>query len=211
MAPPVAEPAPEPPPFEISEFETADLSSGIPREALPIGAAGAPDPADMPVLDTSLDMPIAVEVRGINCSRSHFNNPLASYCQVCGISMVHATHHLVPGTRPTLGFLVFDDGTTYALDRDYLIGRQPDTGGKPFTALTVDDADGGVSRNHAEVTLHEWDVVISDLGSTNGSYVWDANAHSWQLVASGNMHRLTPGDFVSIGRRTFVFESVLRA
>ena len=198
--PPVAD---EPAPVASRPFASIDLRAideTPPREPLPILTEPAAEPDDD-----------QVEVSGILCSRSHFNNPLAAYCLVCGISMVHLTHNLVKGPRPTLGFVVFDDGTTYALDRSYVIGRDPTEGvDDAHEALVADDANHTVSRVHAHLQLDEWDVVLSDAGSTNGTFVWNGPANRWDFLQPGATVILRPGAQVSLGRRTFVYESVHR-
>jgi hypothetical protein len=57
--------------------------------------------------------------------------------------------------------------------------------------------DSGVSRQHAELRREGDDVVLVDLGSTNGSTV---NGRSVERV------RLTPGDRIEIGRSVLVYE-----
>ncbi len=150
-------------------------------------------------------------VEGILCSRDHFNNPSAAYCQVCGISMVHLTHGLVTGVRPTMGFLVFDNGATYALDRDYVAGRAPDVSGTHAASpLTILDDELSVSGTHARIDLSGWDVVLHDLGSTNGTFIWDAAHRQWNHVPPNTPTILAPGSTAAFGRQTFVFESAVR-
>lgn len=152
-----------------------------------------------------------VVVHGIMCSRGHFNNPAASFCMVCGISMVHVTHNLVPGPRPTLGFVVFDDGSTFGLDRSYLIGREPGEPDDRYTApLTIQDNNETLSRRHAELRLVDWAVHLVDLGSTNGSFIWDVTMERWNQLAPAQPVALSQGDTIALGRRTFVYESVTR-
>lgn len=193
----VAEPEPEVRPFQAVDWnEPVAVETRQPLDVL--------DEAQAVVTRQEIG---SKEVLGINCSRGHFNNPKAGYCQVCGISMVHLTHRLEPGIRPTLGFVVFADGATYALDRPYLIGRnpQPDPDGD-YTPLATQDATQSVSREHARLDLDEWDVVYMDLGSTNGSFLWDAGASRWNPLAPNTPVVLSSGSTVSVGRMTFVFE-----
>ena len=174
-----------------------------PLEPLPIAGA-VPAPPTAPRTMTG-----AVTVQGILCSRGHFNNPDAQFCMLCGISMVHVTHNLVPGPRPTLGFVVFDDGSTFGLDRGYLIGREPGpTADSHVAPLTIRDNNETLSRRHAELRLVDWSVHLVDLESTNGSYVWDLSAERWNQIPPNHPVPLTAGDTVALGRRTFVFESV---
>lgn len=186
----------------------------LPVQARAEPAAAAPPlperPSSAPATGTAPDQEDAL-VDGIMCSRGHFNNPAASFCMVCGISMVHMTHNLVPGQRPTLGFVVFDDGSTFGLDRSYLIGREPGTPSDPETApITIQDNNETLSRRHAELRLVDWSVQLVDLGSTNGSFVWDMTMERWHQLAPNQSVELSPGDTVALGRRTFVFESVTR-
>ncbi len=199
----------------LRPFQVLELASAAPAQArrpLPTAApAPAAASAASPSASPAATADDSVSVLGIECSRRHFNNPRASYCQVCGISMVHLTHHLVPGRRPTLGFLVFDNGTTYALDRSYLIGREPTPEpGSGLDPLITGDTSHTVSREHAELVLDGWDVVLSDLGSTNGTFHWDTVTGRWERVLPNRSVTITPGTSVALGRRTFVYESVAR-
>lgn len=214
-ASPTASPVP-------SSFQIADLGSPAEpiesRAALPKAVPpDEPDADPEPTLVGSHTTPPIGEdrddeVMGIECSRRHFNNPIAAYCQVCGISMIHLTHHLVPGIRPTLGFIVFDDGATYALDRSYIIGREPtpvpDSSRAP---LVADDLDHTVSRDHAELSFDGWDVVLADLGSTNGTFRWDTATARWERVLPNHPVVIAPGASVAVGRKTFVYEAVARS
>lgn len=170
------------------------------RPPLPVGASqGAAAPSGPRVL-------------GRACKRGHFNAPDARYCGVCGIHMVHETHVLVEGPRPVLGFMVYDDGTTYSLDVDYLIGREPGTNpavqaGTARPLALVDEAQT-ISRVHLTVHLEEWDVVVVDEHSANGTYVWAPGDPAWTRLDPGRPFLLHPASHVLIGRRSFVFEAL---
>ena len=130
---------------------------------------------------------------------------------VCGMSLLHLTPHPVVRPRPTLGFIVFDDGASFGLDRSYVIGREPSPGDNPDAELLViHDNNDTLSRTHAELRLDGWTVQIVDLGSTNGTYVWDAQNDQWNQLTAGHPIELQSGETVALGRRTFVFESVSR-
>jgi hypothetical protein len=195
-------------PVPQQDFKAIDWNDATPVE----------DRAPLAVQDSTVDgageslASTGEQVLGIRCSREHFNNPKAGYCQVCGISMVHLTHRLEPGPRPTLGFMVFADGATYAVDRQYLIGRspQPRPGGG-LTSLQTQDVTQSVSREHAELRLDGWDAYYVDLGSTNGSFLWDAAGRRWDPIQPNTPVELTSGAMVSVGRMTFVFEAASRA
>lgn len=184
----------------------------------PVDATDPSAPLIEPAIETPAPPPerlpggSVVEVMGIQCSHEHFNNPRAAYCQVCGISMVHTTHYLVPGPRPTLGFIVFDDGATFALDRSYCIGREPIIEpGRDLSPLVLADSRHAVSRSHAELVLDEWNLVVRDLGSTNGTFAWDAESNQWNQVLPGQPVTIEPGQWVAIGRKVFIYEPVTRS
>jgi hypothetical protein len=88
---------------------------------------------------------------------------------------------VVQGTTPT---------TEVPLTGDVLVIGRGSTAG-----LRLDDT--GVSRQHAEVRREGDDVILVDLGSTNGSTV---NGRHVERV------RLTPGDRIELGRSVLVYE-----
>jgi len=149
--------------------------------------------------------------RGHLCARGHLNDPRSHFCVLCGIRMNERTGELVFGARPPLGLLVFDDGATYTVDAEYLVGRMPDVDERvrngALRSIVVEDRSGAVSRVHAEVRVDGWDVMLVDSRSRNGTHIAGPGANSWTTVPSGRSHRLTPGTRVRLGSRTFLFES----
>jgi hypothetical protein len=179
-------------------------------EAIELGPETVALRAPLPVAADRAEEVTAPLVMGVRCVRGHFNNPVARYCQVCGISMLQQTAALVEGRRPTLGFVVFDDGSTYALDRGYRIGREPGAGGHDWAPIYIEDVDHTVSRSHAELRLDGWDVVLEDLGSTNGTKLWEPSTRTWSRIPASAPVVLQPGAQVSVGSRIFVFEPSVR-
>ncbi len=196
------DPSPLSAPFKSVLLLDVPAISGL--EPLPLAGDGGP------VVDAS-DKQIMVD--GILCSRDHFNNPRSAYCMVCGVSMLHLTPNPVRRPRPTLGFIVFDDGSSFGLDRSYLIGREPSTDDgtpsrMPPELLVIHDNNDTLSRTHAELRLTDWTVQLIDLNSTNGTYIWDADNDRWSQLTAGQPVELHSGETVALGRRTFVFEGV---
>ena len=198
--------------LEDVEFESVLLTpqpedTGVSerREPLPVD----PDPAEIRTAESGIG---EVIVQGVQCSRRHFNDPRSRFCSSCGISMVHETHNPVPGPRPPLGVIVFEDGTTYSLSSDYVVGRQPELDPRVLRGealpLVLEDSGRTVSRAHAELRLVEWDVHFVNLSGTNGSFVWDTASGQWVRVTDRPV-LLTPGTRIAMGRRTAVFESAL--
>jgi len=228
-APPVAEPpaadeAPAPPAYEpatmpptaipaapAGEFTSQllgalDAEEPESRDALPLEL----DPADLRAPDQATS---EVQVQGVICSRGHFNDPRSRFCSSCGISMVQNTQVLTRGPRPPLGVMVFEDGATFSLSSDYVVGRQPEVSDLVQDGLAlplpVDDPERSISRAHAELRLVEWDVHLVNLSVTNGSFVWDEGSQQWVPIPTGQSVVLTPGMRVALGRRSAVFESSL--
>lgn len=205
--PPAVGPTPlERPPAEHSSTSGRILLIDAPLpafEPLPLATNG---PATPLPIDHVNDV-----VLGIRCTRNHLNDPDAYYCAQCGIAMVNLTHQLSEGRRPSLGFLVFDDGAAYTLDDNYVVGRAPHDDARvddgDVRPLTIDDRSRTVSRVHADIVLEGWHVHLIDRNSTNGSYLWDEPTGSWVRLPAGESVRLTPGCHASIGQRVFRFES----
>jgi pSer/pThr/pTyr-binding forkhead associated (FHA) protein len=89
-----------------------------------------------------------------------------------------------------LAELILPDGRRVAVGAEPLvIGRLPECG------VVLQDAN--VSRRHAELRRHGEEVVVTDLGSTNGTRVNGAPVRE-QVLSSG--------DEVSVGSTRLVFE-----
>jgi pSer/pThr/pTyr-binding forkhead associated (FHA) protein len=87
--------------------------------------------------------------------------------------------------------VVLPDGRTVTVDEGPLtIGRLPEC------SIVVEDAN--VSRRHAELRRDGDDVVVSDLGSTNGTRVNGAQVRG--------ARRLNDGDEITVGRTSLRFE-----
>ncbi|HZZ47514.1 MAG TPA: FHA domain-containing protein [Pseudonocardia sp.] len=201
VEPSVPTPPAQPVPVLASPCRTeAIIAAPAPvRPPLPSGAPVLAEPAGGPT------------AQGHLCSRGHLNDPRSHFCVLCGIRMEERTRRLVFGPRPPLGLLVFDNGATYMVDADYLIGRNPESDERVLSGdlrpIAVDDTSGEVSRVHAEVRLDNWDVLISDAGSSNGTAI-AAPGQDWTQLARSESVRLTPGTQVRLGDSLgFVFDS----
>ena len=195
----------------------APLAPGRPLSLLR-GWPVDPGPGDLeptePAVHRQPDESPVVEgprTRGHLCARGHLNDPRSHFCVLCGIRMDERTGELVFGPRPPLGLIVFDDGATYTVDAEYLVGRMPDTDERvrngSLRSIVVEDRSGAVSRVHAEVRVDGWDVMLVDSRSRNGTHIAGPGSTAWTAVPTGRSHRLTPGTRVRLGSRTFLFES----
>lgn len=151
-----------------------------------------------------------VIVKGFKCARDHHNDPRVSFCAVCGIRMDQLTCVLTDGVRPPLGLLLLDDGTSFVLDNDCVLGREPEhaeavaRGARP---VRLEDRSGGMSRAHAEIRLIDWDVTVVDGGSTNGTHIRQPGHPDWTRAIPGHPVKLVPGAQVQLGGRVATFDS----
>ena len=150
-------------------------------------------------------------IQGVYCKNGHFDDPEALFCAVCGISMNQQTLVPRPGERPPLGVLLLDDGSVFQLDSDYVVGREPSLDASVAAGqarpLRVADESGIVSRVHARVGLDGWRVLVTDLGSANGTRVFLAGQPSDQQLIPQVPIVLGPGSQVDLGGRGFRYES----
>ena len=150
-------------------------------------------------------------IQGVYCKNGHFDDPEASFCAICGISMNQQTLVPRPGPRPPLGVLLVDDGAVFQLDKDYIVGREPSLDSSVAAGLArplrvADDA-GIVSRVHARVQLDGWRVLVTDLGSANGTRVRLPRQSADQVLAPQVPVVLAPGSQIDLGGRGLRYES----
>lgn len=217
----------EPGPMDAGPMDTGPVGSAVVEVHEPpafesvILWTGEPEPSEEPV-DARQSVPLpestdgdqsheaAVVVQGVVCKNEHLNDPRMYFCGVCGINMVQQTPVLTEGPRPPLGVLVLDDGSVFQLDANYVLGRDPehDEGVRTgrYRSLTLSDTDRTLSRAHARIELRNWDVVIVDNGSANGTEVAEGD-RPWTALAAGSPHTLGPGARVRMGARTLVFNT----
>lgn len=188
-----------------------------PRRDLPYAAHG-PVERGTPPLDqelrrrteaTAKGNALNVKVMGFKCARAHPTDPRAAFCSVCGMP-VDQTQPLIEVVRPPLGILVLDDGATYLLEGDSVLGRDPENSEparRGLTPIPVVDNSGGMSRAHAELRLVNWDVTLVDRGSTNGTRTRAAGYRDWIRIPPHQPVVLVPGTEILIGHRMMRYES----
>jgi hypothetical protein len=151
------------------------------------------------------------QVHGYPCVHGHLNDPRVQVCALCGVRMEEQAGPPVPGPRPPLGLVVFEDGATYTVDAEYVMGRMPEADPRVASGalrpLALEDTSGAVSRVHAQIVLDGWDALIVDAGSRNGTFVCPPGEQGWTQLPAGESYRLVPGTRVRIGGRSFLFES----
>lgn len=215
---PAVSPAPVPPAMP-ADAPAPQVPPEFRRDATPAVVESAPAPTDPTAAApaavepaTPASSPTPTMVLGIVCPQGHHNHPEAIYCSQCGTKMgVHQTTVLVNGPRPALGVLVVDDGTTFSIDRDMVIGRDPaahvDVRAGAAGAMVLVDDTLALSRQHARIILDDWAVHVADLGSSNGTWLnRGPNPQEWMSVETGTTVPLEPGDRVKVGGRVIQVE-----
>lgn len=113
--------------------------------------------------------------------------------------------------RPVLGVLRLSTGDVVTLERNVLLGRAPRSveGLAPQEAphvVKVASPGRDVSRNHAEVLVEGWHVLVRDLGTTNGTTVALPGEAPIRLRA-GDQQSIEPGSVVSMADEvSFTYE-----
>jgi hypothetical protein len=138
-------------------------------------------------------------VLGRRCGRGHANPPSYGQCTVCG---EHLGGDPVQVPRPPLGRVVLSTGEAIDLVQPLVVGRQPSvsrvaSGGMP-RLVTVTGPSGDISRNHLEVRLEGWHVMVRDLKATNGT-VLERPGQAPRRLAQGEMAIVLDGDVADLG------------
>ena len=112
------------------------------------------------------------QVLAVYCPSLHLTAAHSATCRVCGVPV--AQQDAVPIPRPPLGVLRLPNGDQVVLDKGVLFGRvaqaDPSAPERPHE-IRLTTPDNEISRNHAEVVLDGWNVLVRDLGSMNGTTV----------------------------------------
>ncbi|SES28506.1 FHA domain-containing protein [Pedococcus cremeus] len=113
-------------------------------------------------------------VPAVLCPAGHPSPPHAGTCRTCGRDI--PPQQPFQTARPPLGVLRLATGDVVTLDRGVLLGRSPKVRADLPAAdrphlVKVPSPENDISRNHLEVVLEGWHVLVRDLGSTNGTTV----------------------------------------
>lgn len=108
-----------------------------------------------------------------------------------------------PANPRSYGAIVFEDGSTFALDRDYVVGRRPEKDPRvqsgQAAALTIVDPNTVLSSAHALVTIRGGRISLTDLGSLNGTHIAPPGALDWTRLQQHQEAPITPGTRLLFG------------
>jgi hypothetical protein len=130
-------------------------------------------------------------VQAVHCPAGHANPPHTGSCRLCRTLISDGTVTTVP--RPAIAVVAFAGGDTVVVDQRLVLGRNPDQpadGGETARLVTIPNAEQGISRNHLELRIVDWQLHLFDLDSMNGT---------WLTAPGRERFRLRPGDAELVG------------
>jgi len=179
-------------------------------------AESHPDATDDEVLEMTVDRRNLVGHAGLaetmvvaaKCPSGHLTPAYAGRCRVCGQTLPPQQPFETP--RPPLGILRLSNGDSVTLDRGVVMGRNPHLPsgyvGEQPNLIKLSDPQKDISSQHLEISLDFWHVMVTDLGSTNGTEVVLPGQPGVQLTPHDPM-MIEPGTRVILaGVQDFVFE-----
>ena len=195
--------SPVPPPRAYAPAAPPPQAPGAPSEP-GLGVAADSADSDGTVFSTGIAMthkPAAPRsgsdnlILAVVCSFGHPNPPGSPRCRRCGQPVDNANPRLVQ--KPSLAQLITAGGARVDVTDSVLIGRAPSAqagDGNPIL-LPIPSPNSDISRTHLKVAVKDWDIVATDLHSTNGT----------MLVRPGQAPvRMMPGTPVTVDPGTIL-------
>jgi len=116
-----------------------------------------------------------------------------------------------PAPRPMRGRLVIENAEDVVVDRDCVIGRNPevdpDVAQGKARAVTLPDAEQRISRVHARLLLTDRGVDIVDAGSVNGTWIEPPGAVGWIAMVPRVPAPLPLGSRILVGDLVLAYEA----
>jgi FHA domain len=191
-----------PSPFDGPEAEVHRDVAAPTDATAPDSASDAAEPVDAgPTSVPSPDDGIQDSaILAVLCQNRHANPPNSMSCRVCGSPLGRRVPQFVAG--PVLAVLRASDGSTAEVDRPVLIGRAPSpdrSSSRSPRLMTVPSANHDISRTHLEVAPEGWQIVVTDLNSTNGTVLARKGAVDRQQLVPGEPVPVQLGSVIELG------------
>jgi hypothetical protein len=110
-----------------------------------------------------------------------------------------------------LGILLADDGSSYRVAHDLLIGSDPTTdpsaAAGTIDTLVLRSEPGLLAPAHTELRLHDWTLRAIDRGSAAGTFVVAAGTEEWTRLTPYHPVDVQPGSHLSLGQRVLTYLS----
>ena len=197
-----------PSPFADSESQAESGAGGSQQLEAAVSPQLAEDPADLLAQAAALseeDSPAEADIQdsailAVLCPNGHASPPSATSCRICGGPVATQGPQFV--AYPILAVLRASDGTSAELDRPVLIGRAPSadrSNSRGPRLMTVPSANHDISRTHLEVAPDDWQIVVTDLNSTNGTILVRPGGGDPQQLAPGEPVPVPVGSVMELG------------
>ena len=176
------------------------MSAGL--AATPVAEVDSPGPPSSPASELSQDSLIMAVV----CQDGHASPQNATTCRICGNPIAPQGPRLIP--RPVLAVVRAPDGTTVAVDRAVLVGRAPSShlsSARAPRLMTVPSPGHDISRTHVEIAPEGWQIIVTDLNSTNGTVLVRPGGADRQQLKAGEPVLVQLGTVVELGDGISVF------
>ena len=163
-----------------------DRTGGVPA---PLGQSAEPP---TPVPESA--------ILAVLCPNGHASPPNSTSCRVCGSPVGTQGPQLVG--PPVLAVLRASNGSSAEVDRPVLIGRAPSgdrSRSRTPRLMTVPSPNHDISRTHLEVVPDEWQIVVTDLNSTNGTILVPPGGGDGQQLAAGEPVPVPVGAVMELG------------
>ena len=139
-------------------------------------------------------------ILAVLCPNGHASPPNSTSFRVCG-SPVGAQGPQLVGP-PVLAVLRASNGSSAEVDRPVLIGRAPSgdrSRSRTPRLMTVPSPNHDISRTHLEVVPDDWQIVVTDLNSTNGTILVPPGGGDGQQLAPGEPVPVPVGTVMELG------------
>ena len=186
-----------PPEVADPEQPLASAASDLASETAAVERVDATTPTPEPPRDESIQ---DSAILAVLCQRGHANPPNATGCRVCGSPLARKAPQFVAG--PVLAVLRASDGSTAEVDRPVLIGRAPSgdrSSSRSPRLMPVQSPNYDISRTHLEVAPEDWQIVVTDLNSTNGTVLVRPGGVDRQQLAPGEPVLVQLGSVMELG------------
>lgn len=209
-AQPTAEPAPSADPEPAATEPVAQPSASGERDdpvVVPGRFAQEPEPQDEGTVFSdniaathkpSAEPEQEQQVLTVWCPNRHPNAPGSVQCRICRGPVDSSNPRLT--RRPLLAGVNTNYGEFADVVDGVLVGRAPDPSKAPTGSylMRVTSPSSDISRSHLVVTTQGWNVMVTDLHSTNGTTVMPVGEQPF-VLANGQSVQVELGTILDLG------------
>lgn len=167
---------------EVEEEDGTIFSTGLAATHKPAAPESEPDP----------------QVLAVPCAQGHPNPQGARNCRICQAPVDASNPRLV--RRPVLAGVNTNQGEFADVVSAVIVGRSPDLAHGPGDSylMRVPSPGNDISRSHLKIATKDWNVVVTDLHSTNGTTVRPVGEPEFEL-RDGRSVQVELGTILDLG------------